>query len=50
MALTAIGLSNRALVKLGAAPIGGFADGTAEAEIAGMLYEPTRDALLSGHP
>ena len=50
MALTAIGLSNRALVKLGAAPIGGFDDGTAEAEAAGALYEATRDALLSAHP
>ena len=50
MALTAIGLSNRALVKLGAAPIGGFDDGTAEAETAGALYEATRDALLSANP
>ena len=50
MALTAIGLSNRALIKLGAAPIGGFDDGTAEAEAAGALYEATRDALLSAHP
>ena len=50
MALTAIGLCNRALVKLGAAPIGGFSDGTAEAEAAGALYEATRDGLLSAHP
>ena len=50
MALTAIGLSNRALVKLGAAPIGGFDDGTAEAETASALYEATRDALLSANP
>ena len=50
MSLTAIGLCNRALVKLGAAPIGGFDDGTAEAEAAGALYEATRDALLSAHP
>ncbi|MEI6559984.1 MAG: hypothetical protein WCO00_16420 [Rhodospirillaceae bacterium] len=50
MALTAIGLCNRALVKLGAAPIGGFEDGTAEAETAGALYEATRDGLLSAHP
>ena len=50
MALTAIGLCPRALVKLGAAPIGGFDDGTAEAETAGALYEATRDALLSAHP
>ena len=50
MALTAIGLCNRALVKLGTAPIGGFSDGTAEAETAGALYEATRDGLLSAHP
>jgi len=50
MALTAIGLCNRALVKLGAAAIGGFDDGTAEAETASALYEPTRDALLSFQP
>ncbi len=50
MTLNAIGLCNRALVKLGAAPIDGFNDGTAEAETAGVLYEPTRDALLSAHP
>ncbi len=50
MTLTAIGISNRALVKLGAAPIGSFSDGTAEAETAGALYEATRDALLSAHP
>lgn len=47
MALTAIGLCNRALVKIGAAAIGGFDDGTAEAETASALYEPARDALLS---
>lgn len=50
MASTAIGLCNRALVKIGAAPIGGFDDGTAEAETAQALYEPARDALLSLHP
>ena len=50
MALTAIGLCNRALVKLGTAPIGGFEDGTAEAEATGALYEATRDALLSANP
>ena len=50
MALTAIGLCNRALVKLGAAAIAGFGDGTAEAATASALYEPTRDALLSAQP
>ncbi|CAK0744729.1 Tail tube protein [uncultured Gammaproteobacteria bacterium] len=47
MALTAIGLCGRALIKIGATAIGGFDDGTAEAEVAGALYGPTRDALLS---
>ena len=50
MALTAIGLCNRALVKIGAAAIGGFDDSTAEAETASALYAPTRDALLSLYP
>ena len=49
MALTAIGLCGRALLKIGAAAIGGFDDGTAEAEVAGALYAPTRDALISAH-
>jgi len=49
MALTDIGLCGRALVKLGATPIGGFDDGTAEAQVAASLYGPTRDALLSAH-
>lgn len=49
MALTAIGLCGRALIKLGAAPIAGFTEGTAEAEIAGALYGPVRDGLLSAH-
>ncbi len=47
MALTAIGLCSRALLKLGATPITTFEDGTTEAEIASGLYAPTRDALLS---
>lgn len=49
MALTAIGLCARALLKIGAAGIASFADGTAEAEVAAALYAPTRDALLSAH-
>lgn len=49
MALTAIGLCARALLKIGAVPIQGFADGTAEAEVAAGLYAPTRDALLSAN-
>lgn len=49
MALSAIGLSARALLKIGAAPLASFADGTAEAEVAAALYPPVRDALLSAH-
>ncbi len=50
MALSEIALCARALIKLGAKPIAGFDDGTAEAEVAGALYGPVRDGLLSAHP
>lgn len=50
MALTDIGLCSRALIRLGANPITSFDDGTAESEIAGALYEPVRDSLLSAYP
>ena len=50
MALSNIGLCARALVRLGAAPITSFDDDTAESEIAGILYDSVRDALLSAHP
>jgi hypothetical protein len=50
MALTAIALSARALVKLGARAIASFAEGTAEAEVAAALYPVVRDGLLSAHP
>lgn len=50
MALTAIGLCGRALIKIGATPISAFDDGTAEAEVAAALYASTRDALLSANP
>lgn len=49
MALNDVGLCSRALIRLGAAPITSFADGTAESEIAGALYAPARDALLSAY-
>lgn len=49
MALSDIALASRALIRLGAAPISSFADGTAESEIAGALYAPVRDALLSSY-
>ncbi len=50
MALNDIGLCSRALIRLGANPITSFNDGTAESEIAGALYAPVRDALLSAYP
>lgn len=50
MALTMLQLCARALVKVGAAPIASLDDGSSEAEIAGLLYDTTRDALLSAHP
>lgn len=50
MALTAIGLCGRALLKIGAAAITAFDEGTAEAQVAQALYAPTRDALLSANP
>ncbi len=50
MALTSIALCARALVKLGARSIASFDEGTAEAEIAAVLYPSIRDGLLSAHP
>ena len=50
MALTAIAICSRALLKLGAEPLTGFDDGTAESIAASVLYPSTRDALLSCHP
>ncbi|MCW2245357.1 hypothetical protein M2352_000948 [Azospirillum fermentarium] len=49
MALSAIGLCSRALLKIGAAPLSSFDDGTAEAQVAQALYATTRDALLSAN-
>jgi hypothetical protein len=50
MALSDVALCGRALIKIGASPVNGFDDATAEAEVAGALYGPVRDALLSAHP
>ena len=50
MALSDVALCSRALLKIGAAPIHGFDDATAEADVAGALYGPARDALLSAYP
>ncbi|HNQ91701.1 MAG TPA: hypothetical protein PKI93_02095 [Alphaproteobacteria bacterium] len=49
MALSDIGLCSRALVKIGAHPIASFSDGTASSEIAGLLYDSVRDAVLSSY-
>lgn len=49
MALSDIALCARALIRIGAAPITSFADGTAESEIAGALFRPVCDALLSAY-
>ncbi len=49
MALSDIGLCAAALIKIGAAPITSFSEGTAESEIAGALFDQCRDALLSSY-
>lgn len=49
MALNDIALCSRALMRIGCAPITSFDDGTAESEIAGALYVPARNALLSAY-
>ncbi len=49
MALNDVALCSRALIRIGAAPITSFSDGTAESEIANALYGPVRDALLSSY-
>lgn len=49
MALNDVALCSRALIRIGASPITSFTDGSAESEIAGALYAPTRDALLSAY-
>ena len=50
MALSALDLVNRALVKIGAAPIVSFDENNAQAEAAGLLYPSVRDTLLSSYP
>lgn len=49
MPLNDVALCSRALMRIGCKPIASFADGTAESEIAGALYAPVRDALLSAY-
>jgi hypothetical protein len=50
MALSALVLCSRALLKIGAQPIASLEEGTAEAEVAANLYPSVRDAALSAHP
>lgn len=50
MALTAIDICSRALLKVGARTISSFDEGNLEAEVAANLYPIVRDALLSAHP
>ncbi|WP_029011917.1 hypothetical protein [Niveispirillum irakense] len=49
MTISAVGLCARALMRIGAAPLASFQDGTAEAELAAGLYPGCRDALLAAH-
>ena len=49
MALNDVALASRALIRIGAAPISSFDDGTVESEIAGALFAPVRDGLLSAY-
>ncbi len=50
MALSALALCSRALLKIGAQPIASLDEGTAEAEVAANIYPGVRDAMLSSHP
>lgn len=45
-----IALCSRALIGIGIDPITSFGDGTAEADVAAMLYGGTRDALIAAYP
>jgi hypothetical protein len=49
MALNDVALCSRALIRIGAAPITSFDDGTAESEIANALFGPVTDGLLSAY-
>lgn len=50
MALTDVELCSRALVKIGAHPIGSFDEASIEADVARELYSYTLDGLLAVHP
>jgi len=49
MALSDVALCSRALIRIGAQPITSFDDGTAESEVAGAMFSPICDALLSSY-
>ena len=50
MAMSAVEICSAALLKLGAASIRSFTEGSVEADTASALYGPTRDSLLGCHP
>ena len=50
MSLSSVELCSAALVKLGAASISSFNEGTTEAEVAKTLYDVVRDGLIGLHP
>jgi hypothetical protein len=50
MAYSDLDLCSQALVRLGAAPISSFSEGSAEATVAQRLYALVRDGLVSAHP
>jgi hypothetical protein len=47
MTLSAVALASRALLRIGTRAINSFDDGTVESDLAGALYMPLRDGLLS---
>lgn len=50
MALNALGLCSRALLRIGCTALASFDDQPSEADIAAALYPQVRDALLSAYP
>lgn len=48
--LSNIALCSRALIGIGVDPITSFNDGTAESDVAALLYSSTRDALVAAYP
>ncbi len=48
--LSDIALCSRALLSIGIDPITSFGDGSAESDVAGLLYSSVRDELISSYP